>query len=269
MAKQNDMKAARERKQKIFLAVGGVVLALLAVIQGPKLLDQLKGSPAATPAPASSSGTSEAAPAAETNSGGAAVVRVQAVRAPKSATTQLAGVVIVPEQPTKAGDGQLASFTLFVSKDPFRQQVSQQLLTPAQVANLGKQPTQGSQSGTTSGGSTSSGADSGSDGSDGGSTPSAEPVSQPTLAIVKVNGVTQSIELGKRFPRGEGSFLLKSLKPGRAGIAVAGGDFAGGGVLTLRVGRQITLVNTATGARFVVKLLYVGDESQVTRYSAK
>jgi hypothetical protein len=28
-------------------------------------------------------------------------------------------------------------------------------------------------------------------------------------------------------------------------------------------------VNTATGARYVVKLLFVGDESQVTRFTAK
>lgn len=279
MARKTDNKAARARKQKIFLAIGGVVLAALAVIQGPKLLDQLKGSsPAAPKASASSTPTPAATGtegAAPTNGAAAPVAPVATVRAPKSATTQLAGIVIVPEQPAKAGDGQLQSFTLFDSKDPFVQKVTVKLLTPEQVGQLGvKQPaTTAKPSGSTGGGATggsSTGGSSAGGSAAGGSTSAPQPVATPlTIAILKVNGVLQTIELGKRFPKGDPAFVLKSLKRGRVGIAVAGGDFAGGGVLTLRLGRQITLVNTATGARYVVKLLYIGDESQVTRFSSK
>ena len=278
MARKTDNKAARARKQKIFLAIGGVVLAALAVIQGPKLLDQLKGSSPAAPAASASSTPTPAATgtegAAPTNGAAAPVATVATVRAPKSATTQLAGIVIVPEQPAKAGDGQLQSFTLFDSKDPFVQKVTVKLLTPEQVAQLGvKQSAPAAKPGGSTGGATggsSTGGSSAGGSAAGGSTSAPQPVATPlTIAILKVNGVLQTIELGKRFPKGDPAFVLKSLKRGRVGIAVAGGDFAGGGVLTLRLGRQITLVNTATGARYVVKLLYIGDESQVTRFSSK
>ena len=54
--KQNTAAAARQRKQKIFVAVGFVILAGLMVLQGPKLLDAVKGgsstAPAAQPAAA-------------------------------------------------------------------------------------------------------------------------------------------------------------------------------------------------------------------------
>jgi len=267
MASKPDTKAARERKQKIFVAIGAVLFVGLAVIQGPKLMNQLKGKEAAPVQPAAASTPAPSAAGAPTSSGGTVVVASpQTVRAPKGARTQLAGVLIVPEQPAKAGDGQLQSFTLFVKKDPFVQQVkTDKLLTPAEVAALGggkpTKPQQQTESGSSSGsGSASTGGL--------GATPS-NPSVPLTLAILKVNGKTQTIELGKKFPKGDGSFLLKNLKKGRAGIAVAGGDFAGGGVLTLPVGKQITLVNTATGAQYVVKLLYVGDESHVTRFSSK
>ena len=49
MAKKQDNKAARERKQKVFLAVAGVVFLGLIVIQGPKLLKQVRGSESAAP----------------------------------------------------------------------------------------------------------------------------------------------------------------------------------------------------------------------------
>jgi hypothetical protein len=275
MARKTDNKAARERKQKIFLAIGGVVLAALAVIQGPKLLDQLKGSSPAAPAASANSTPTPAATgtegAAPTNGAAAPVATVATVRAPKSATTQLAGIVIVPEQPAKAGDGQLQSFTLFDRKDPFVQKVTVKLLTPEQVAQLGvKQSAPAAKPGVPTGSGSTGGSATGGGSAAGGSTSAPQPVATPlTIAILKVNGVLQTIELGKRFPKGDPAFVLKSLKRGRVGIAVAGGDFAGGGVLTLRLGRQITLVNTATGARYVVKLLYIGDESQVTRFSSK
>jgi len=53
------------------------------------------------------------------------------------------------------------------------------------------------------------------------------------------------------------------------GISVADGEFAGGGVLTLRLGRKVTLINTATGARYVVQLVLLGNEENVTRFSSK
>jgi hypothetical protein len=275
MAKKQDNKAARERKQKIFLAVAGVVFLALIVIQGPKLLKQVRGSESAAPAASSNtadptsapSGASTAAPASPAASAPApAPAPVAHVPAPKSARTQLAGVVIVPEQPVKAGDGQLSSFSRFQSKDPFVQQVGEQPLpTPQEIAGMGgatpKAPDAAQPQPTSP--ATPSLPDTGKGGT------AVKVVQTPTLAVLLVNGKLHSLEAGKRFPKGDPAFLLKTLKPGRVGIAVANGSFAGGGVLTLRVGRKVTLVNTATGGRYVVKLVYLGTESNLTRFSSK
>lgn len=61
-----DTRAAKEKRQKIFLAVGGLVLVLLLAWQGPKTLKALRGSSAAdTAAPAPTTpGAVPAAPAA-------------------------------------------------------------------------------------------------------------------------------------------------------------------------------------------------------------
>ncbi len=259
MAKKQTNPGARERKQKIVIAVGGVLLAGLMVIQGPKLLDAFGGgSNEAAPA----SATPQATPAADpANPGAAPANTVVVVKAPKSARAQLAGVVIVPEQPVQPGDGQLGSFSRFDSKDPFVQLVSSEVpgATPAQGAQpaavaVAKQAQ------------AKSGAPAGAGSA--GKTPDA-PRALPTMAMLKVNGKLVTLEAGKRFPRGDGAFVLKSLKPGSVGISVADGEFSGGGVLTLRLGRQVTLVNTATGARYVVKLVLLGDEANVTRFSTK
>jgi hypothetical protein len=274
MAKKQDNKAARERKQKIFLAVAGVVFVGLMVIQGPKLLKQLRGSESAAPAASSStadattasSGASTGAPSSTATSA-PAPAPVAHVPAPKSARTQLAGVIIVPEQPVKAGDGQLSSFSRFQSKDPFVQQVGDQPLpTPQEIAGMGATPKapDAAQPQPTS---TVTPVPSPSASAKGGAP--VKVVETPTLAVLLVNGKVHSLEVGKRFPKGDPAFVLKTLKPGRVGIAVTNGSFAGGGVLTLRVGRKVTLVNTATGARYVVKLVFLGTESNLTRFSSK
>ena len=272
MAKKQDNKAARERKQKIFLAVAGVVFLGLMAIQGPKLLKQLRGSESAAPAASTTAASTATAGAPRASAGSTTATPAPVatpVRAPKSATTQLAGVVIVPEQPVPAGDGQLSSFSRFDSKDPFVQQVGEEPLpTPAEIAAKGA-PAQSAPAPAPQ-----SGGEVGPVGPLPGSAPAGQgaasrPVAKPTLAVLLVNGKLQSLEAGKRFPKGDPAFVLRTLKAGRVGIAVANGSFAGGGVLTLRLGRKVTLVNTATGMRYVVKLVYLGDESNLTRFSSK
>ena len=271
MARKQDNKAARERKQKIFLAVAGVVFLGLMAIQGPKLLKQLRGSESAAPAASTSAPTpatpaTPGAPAAAPATSAPAPVATP-VHAPKSATTQLAGVVIVPEQPVQAGEGQLSSFSRFDSKDPFVQQVSETPLpTPDEIAGKGT-PAKSEAAPKQQPSPTTVGVLPGAVAAGKGAT--ATPAVQPTLAILQVNGKLQSLEAGKRFPKGDPAFVLRTLKPGHVGIAVADGSFSGGGVLTLRPGRKVTLVNTATGMRYVVKLVFLGTESNVTRFSSK
>ena len=64
--------------------------------------------------------------------------------------------------------------------------------------------------------------------------------------------------------------MLSSLKRGEAKIGVAaGGTYTTGKkLLTLKVGKRVTLLNTATGVRYVLKLVYVGaDSAQLTAFT--
>ena len=97
-----EARAARERKQKIFVAVGGLVLLALLAFQLPKLLG--------------GSGSSAAPPAETTAVGGETVPGTQSPTA--------AAVALVDTDPRLApGTGQIGTFTAFRSKDPFVQQV--------------------------------------------------------------------------------------------------------------------------------------------------
>jgi len=94
-------RAARERKQKIFVVVGGVLLLALLAFQLPKLLG---GS--ADPA---------AAPAEETTLAGD----------PTTPTPRRTAAVALVDTDRRLGvtPGKLSSFSLFAVKDPFVQQV--------------------------------------------------------------------------------------------------------------------------------------------------
>ena len=49
-----------------------------------------------------------------------------------------------------------------------------------------------------------------------------------------------------------------------ARIGVAGGSFADGKTIPLPKGKKVTLVNDATGARYVLKLVYTGSTPEQT-----
>ena len=93
-------RAARERKQKIFIAVGGLFLVAMLAIQLPKLLG--------------GSSSAETAPATDTTT------PVQPTVLPGSTTP----AAVVDASPTSAAStAKLTSFTVFDPKDPFVQQV--------------------------------------------------------------------------------------------------------------------------------------------------
>jgi hypothetical protein len=45
-------------------------------------------------------------------------------------------------------------------------------------------------------------------------------------------------------------------------VGVAGGKFTGGGVVKLELGKPVTVMNTTTGQRFVMKLVYTGEQPE-------
>ena len=235
--KSHDAAAAKAKKQKLILAVAGVAMLGLAAIQGPKLMKQLNP-PAAKPVAAVTSSSATApitAPATVKASG------------PRS-TAILAGVTVQGDGSPTADEGQLRSFSLFETKDPFVPQASDEPLV-ATVATA--QPTL---SGTQPAGA----------GGTAANPVVAPPALAPTDATITMNGKAFALTVKEEFPKLDPLFVLRSLKPKAVKIAVAGGTFDGGKTIELKLGKQITLVNGATGARYVLKLVYTGAQPEQT-----
>ena len=247
---KKDHRAEKERKQKIILAVGGLLLVGVVALQGPKLMSHFKSTPAAAPATTPGSTVPGATTTPTDTTGGVTTptaAPVIPVATPTKYSAQLAGVVITPASPPLAGAGQLWSFSRFKAKDPFVQQVN---------------PNGGSSSTTTS---SSGGATTASKG--GAGAPTTTPTGSPqgsaasgplTNATLLVNGHPQRLVLHQLFPKGDPMFVLLKLTKDSARIGVAGGSFTAGNTLILELNKPVTLMNTTTGQRFVVKLVYVG-----------
>ena len=234
-----DQQKAKAEKQKKMIIVLGVVLAgaLAYGVHTMMALNKGGGSkpeaapvattptptptPTATPTPAvTPSVTPTGTP---TSSGSISQQLVSAVQAPASV-------------------GQLQSFSLFESKDPFHA---------------------GGPSSSTGG--SSSGSGTGSKGGTGTTkppkAPPAPPTPPPTSAVLSVNGTSETVMTGANFPAANPMFQLVSLTDTTAKVAVAGGSYADGApTVTLKVNVPVTLVNTADGTRYTLQLYPQGTE---------
>jgi hypothetical protein len=218
---------AKAKKQKIVLAVLGVVLLGVLVFQGPTILGLFGGGSsevASEPAPPPTA-TPPTSPAPATPAA-----------APGSA--QLVDSDVAP-RPT---EGQLVTFDRFESKDPFAQQAeggSGVVSAPPQSAPK----------------------DSGLPEDAGKPAPKA-PVAAPAplgTATISVNGVSSQVKPGSTFPEGEPIFKLVSLKKGTAKVGIVDGTYATGSpTITLKKGgKPVTLMNTADGTTYVLRLVSV------------
>jgi hypothetical protein len=215
---------AKEAKQKKILAGGSVLLAILLVVQVPKLLHG-GAEPAAAPATTTLPGTTTPVPVA----------------------ASLADTDVAPT----ADDGQLVQFDSFETKDPFVQQVKD--VDPAAAATdsasagpspapapkpVVPAPTETIGAFTTS-------------------TPAAPTVPKTSVARISIDGALESVVADGAFPKAKPAFRLASFTATKAEISVVGGSFqTGAPTLTLEKGRTLTLENTADGTRYV--LLYRG-----------
>ncbi len=239
----NKIVEQKQRQQKIILIVLGVVLLGVAALQGPKLLGGSdEPQPAAAPAGSTSAGTTVVpGSAGSTTAGSTTQTSVLPAGVPRAV---LVGVPVGGGALLKPGEGQLRAFTLFTAKDPF-------------VQTLPKEPTAATPAAPPASGDPGKG---GSEGGGGGTTaPGAAP---PTFATIAVNGDAEALKVKQLFPEQEDLFVLLSLKGKTAKIAVSGGAFTDGQTITLKLGKNLTLVNTATGARYALKLLFVGDQPE-------
>lgn len=238
MARKNvaDAAKAKAEKQKKMVIVLGGVLALAMAYAVHTMMGMNKSSagskPVAADTTAASTTPSTVTPAATPPSaptlGGTppATTGTPAAAAGASATSPISSQLIASVKPP-ADAGQLDSFSLFESKDPFR----------------GGGPTV---SGGTSGGGGSSKPP---------KTPPAPPTPAPLSAVISVNGASESVSAGSSFPSADPMFQLVSLTGSTARVAVAGGSYANGAAtLTLKVGKPVTLVNTADGTRYTLTL---------------
>jgi hypothetical protein len=244
MAKRHvDTLKAKEKKQKIVAAVLGVVFLGVVGFQGPRLWKQLHpASPQASSSSSSSTTSTTATPslAAPTLSSGSQTPSESA-----SAGSSLASSGAPP-----VADGQLASFSLFASKDPFAQQLSDEPSTSPSPSSSG-------------GSRASSGA---------GKTPSPSSGSRsasaprPGTAVISVNGTLYSVAVGTDFPQASTTdpsivpmFHLVSATAHTAKISIAGGSYANGAAtVTLHENKPLTLMNTADGTRYKLILKPVG-----------
>ena len=250
MAKTFDPKA-KAKRQKIMAAVGGVLLLALLAIQVPRTMKMMNAqnateepTPTAT-APTTGSTSSLAPP---TLSGGAPATAT-------AATAESGDGLFDPDAPSTPASGQLIAFGRFQSKDPFAQQVS------ATAA-----PGAGSE---------------GSSPPSSGAAPSVQtspppppslslpitptptrtaspPPAKPTSARIAVNGVVQTVQVGRTFPESEPLFRLVSLTRKAARIAISDGSYENGApTVALGLGKTLTLMNTADGARYQLRLVGV------------
>lgn len=236
--KRQDAFKAKEQKQRV-IAIGGAVLLLgLLAFQVPRVMKQLNRGKSANAVPATVS-----TPTTGTTPPLAAPTTLRGEQTPGSAPATTSGVA---SPDSSATQGQLASFSQFDSKDPFSQQVDPNAVSP---------------SGSTSApGSTPS-----TPGATGGTPPSGSEPS-PGTAVISVNGVLMSVAVGTDFPQATTSdpgltpvFHLVSATATTAKVSIVGGSYTSGApVVTLRVNKGVTLVNTADGSRYKLVLKPLG-----------
>jgi hypothetical protein len=254
MATKVDPAAAKQRQQKIILIVGAVLLAGVMAIQGPKLLKHGSSSSSSSAAPATSD-SSTATPTDTTTPPvtGTPGVAVATVKGGQSA--QVAGVVVKTAGRPAAGAGQLWSLSRFKVKDPFVQQVKDSTSsgsgTGGSAAGAPTTPSNGA--GKTGGATTTAG---------GVVTPSTAVPAAYAYATLIVNGKVQQLTLKDVFPKAQPTFVLQSVGKKFITIGVVGGKFTGGQAVKLELGEKVTLMNTATGQRFVMKLVRTGDQPE-------
>ena len=220
-------RAARERKQKIFVVVGGLFLVAMLAFQLPKLLG---GS--SSPEAAATTTTEPGAVSSPIQSATAVANAARGIVTPAAASASVAKTA------------KLSSFSIFRPKDPFVQQVKTGMPTAGGPAT--EAPAKGA-------------------GAKGGEKPttfSTGGAKVQSATIVVVNGIRQVLEPGTKFPASDPLFVLVAEKPGSKSVVVgiAGGAYSGGAkTTTLKVGKPLTLVNTATGARYKISLVSVGS----------
>jgi hypothetical protein len=240
MSRKSRMQSVREskdRRAKRLAIGGGIVLAALLAFELPHYLGG-SSSPTAAGTTSASGTPGATTPGATTTPASTAAGTAAAVSATATTSTKLPN----SDMPPPRSKSQLSSFTLFAGKDPFVQQVSTQSASTSSSSGTGPAAT--------------------------GSSASPPPTSQPTqqtsartltgtgVATIAVNGKSETVRVGESFPRANPVFKLVSLARGAANIGIANGAYTSGAhTVRLSSGHALTLVDTADGIRYRLRLL--------------
>ncbi|HEU5244950.1 MAG TPA: hypothetical protein VFU33_11165 [Gaiellaceae bacterium] len=234
---QNLREAKDRRAKKLALGLSVVLVAVLA-FEVPKVMHHGSSSsssaPATTTTGVSTTPTSAAPTTAPTTASGTAA----AAGAPTTASLKLPNSDALPQKSI----GQLYSFSHFSGKDPFVQQISD--------SGPGTAQTTGALTARVSGGhkASSAGADH--------VQQSGRTLAATGAARISVNGQVQVVRVGASFPSSNPLFRLVGASHGGARIGIANGSYSSGAhTVSLTLGRSLTLVDTADGVRYKIRLL--------------
>jgi hypothetical protein len=255
MAKKVDhVKAKAARQKKIAIGLGVVLLAV-AGFQGPKTLKMLKGPAAPVAAPAA---TTAAVPET-TVPPSASPAPTPVVGAPGTAQP---AVLVSSDAPPAPQAGQLLSFEMFQGRDPFVQQavVETPGANASDAANGDGEPDTAANVPAPS-------VPADAEPASAPEVPAAEEDDAPqsfatapdpaTKTTISVNGNVEEVVEGKTFPSDDPVFVFVSIaEDGRSvQIGIAGGEYADGkDTISLKLGKVLTLQNTADGSRYELKL---------------
>ena len=245
---------AKAKRQKIIAVGGGVLLLAILAFQVPRTMKMLNAEPPPSARPA------EVAPGAAPSSDPSVLPTPGLVGGGAAPAASGDGTLVDSDPAPVASNGQLISFGSFASKDPFVEQID-----PSVAGGGGSSGSTAAPSGVGTGTSTSTGTSTGT-GTGGGVPATIVPVTPATgspgvagSAVISVNGVEETVTPGAEFPKDAPVFRLAKVVGGEVKIGIAGGALASGSpTITLRKGKAVTLVNTADGTRYELKLVSVG-----------
>jgi hypothetical protein len=248
-SKQKRVEAAkkRDKRSKIALIGLGVLLVAVGAYEIPSMLAVMNKKP--PPGSTYDPGPSSVA-------AGSGLPNVASAGTTGSTPTTPSGQLVNTDVPPASAAGQLVTFEVFQTKNPFVPQVTSSDAT----AGTSTTPTLPNHQPTATTPTTTSTTPNSAVPSAGGSgttptTTTPAPPPAPTVTIA-VNGVDSRVGLAGTFPAGGPVFRLVSFQNGTAQVGIVGGSYAAGGAtLTLQVGHPVTLQNTTDGKQYRLELI--------------
>lgn len=247
--RMQDVREAKDKRaKKLAIGAGAVLVAVLAY----QMSHMLGGKKSAAPPAATTTSTVAGTPSTTTPPGTASAAVL-----PTTGSTKLTNSDPAPARSKST----LYSFSNFSGKDPFAQQLSS-----------GSGSTDGTTS-TTPSGTTTAGSSSAPNtpgiqtaasvhrGSTQpkSSTSSSRSLAQTGMTTISVNGRNELVRVGAGFPSSNPLFRLVSVSHGVARIGLANGSYSSGAhTVSLVVGHTLTLVDTADGIRYKLRLRAAG-----------